>query len=180
MDLDVQATLSHTYSMTLWGHWKFKLSILLPVKTKLDKRKRVPTGGGPAPPKITEAEDALLALQENNPSYNGLVEVIDSFIVDHSKWLSIEIIIPHLGAISRVFWPWGFNAGLGSIPFLAATKQLYKWFSPSARLSVCLSITPFWLCSHHHIIMKFSGVSTNDRSNVHAKGQGHRSRWQTS
>ena len=28
------------------------------------------------------------------------------------------------------------------------------------------SVTPFWLCSHHHIIMKFSGVITNDKSDV--------------
>ena len=34
---------------------------------------------------------------------------------------------------------------------------------------------PCWLCSHHRIIMKFSGVITNDRSDVHAKGQGQRS-----
>ena len=83
--------------------------------------------------------------------------------------------------------------------FLAATKQLYEWFSPSVRRkldcvatgfiyddavnftvdvcpSVCLSVTPFWLCSHHRIIMKFSGVITNDRSDVHAKGQGQRSK----
>ena len=60
--------------------------------------------------------------------------------------------------------------------FLAATKQLYEWLSPSVRLSVCLSLTPFWLCSHHHIIMKFSGVITNDKSDVHAKGQGQRSK----
>ena len=46
--------------------------------------------------------------------------------------------------------------------------------------SVCPSITPFWLCSHHRIIMKFSGVITNDRSDVHAKGQGQRSRSQRS
>ena len=46
----------------------------------------------------------------------------------------------------------------------------------SVRLSVCLSVTPFWLCSHHHIITKFSGVITNDRSDVHAKGQGQRSK----
>ena len=67
--------------------------------------------------------------------------------------------------------------------FLAATKQLYKWYFPSVRLSVrlfvcpsvCLSVTPFWLCSHHRIIMKFSGVITNDQSKVHAKGQGQRS-----
>ena len=56
--------------------------------------------------------------------------------------------------------------------FLAATKQLYEWSFPS----VCLSVTPFWLCSHHRIIMKFSGVITNDKSDVHAKGQGQRSK----
>ena len=64
--------------------------------------------------------------------------------------------------------------------FLAATKQLYKWYFPSVRLSVCpsvcLSVTPFWLCSHHRIIMKFSGVITNDQSKVHAKRQGQRSK----
>ena len=68
--------------------------------------------------------------------------------------------------------------------FLAATKQLYDWFSPSVRpsvcpsvrLSVCPSVTPFSPCSHHRIIMKFSGVITNDKSDVHAKGQGQRSK----
>ena len=51
---------------------------------------------------------------------------------------------------------------------------------PSVRLSICpsvrLSVTPFWLCSHHRIIMKFSGVITNDRRKVHAKGQCQRSK----
>ena len=51
---------------------------------------------------------------------------------------------------------------------------------PSVRPSVCLSVrpsvTPFWLCSHHRIIMKFSGVITSDKSDVHAKGQGQRSK----
>ena len=64
----------------------------------------------------------------------------------------------------------------GTFLFLAATKQLYKWYFPSVRLSVRLSVTPFWLCSHHPIIMKFSGVITNDQSKVHAKGQGQRSK----
>ena len=45
---------------------------------------------------------------------------------------------------------------------------------PSVRPSVCLSVTPFSLCSHHRIIMKFSGVITNHRGDVHAKGQGQR------
>ena len=63
--------------------------------------------------------------------------------------------------------------------FLAATKQLYEWYflsvCLSVRLSVRLSVTPFWLCSHHRII-KFSGVITKDQGNVHAKGQGQRSK----
>ena len=42
--------------------------------------------------------------------------------------------------------------------------------------SVCLSVTPFWLCSLHCIIMKFSGAITNDQSKVHAKDQGQRSK----
>ena len=45
----------------------------------------------------------------------------------------------------------------------------------SVRLSVRLSVTSFSSCSHHRIIMKFSGVITNDRSDVHANGQGQRS-----
>ena len=74
--------------------------------------------------------------------------------------------------------------------FLAATKQFYEWFSPSVclsvRLSVCLSdvclsvclsdVTHFWLYSHHCIIMKFSGVITNDQGKIHANGQDHRSK----
>ena len=47
---------------------------------------------------------------------------------------------------------------------------------PSVCLSVCLSVTPFSLCSCHRIIAKFSGVITNDKSDVHAKGQGQRSK----
>ena len=70
----------------------------------------------------------------------------------------------------------------GCPPFLAATKQLYDWFSPSVRPSVrpsvCpsvrLSVTPFSPCFHHRIIIKFSGVITMVKSDVHAKGQGQR------
>ena len=67
----------------------------------------------------------------------------------------------------QIFFMYAFSL------FLAATKQLYEWFSPSVRLSGCHT---FWLCSHHRIIMKFSGVITNDQSKVPAKGQGHRSK----
>ena len=54
---------------------------------------------------------------------------------------------------------------------LAATKQLCEWSFPSVCLS--LSVTPFSLCFHHRIILKFSGVITHDKCDVHAKGQGH-------
>ena len=68
--------------------------------------------------------------------------------------------------------------------FLFSCDQAALWMvqsvRPSVRLSVCLSVrlsvTPFWLCSHHPIIMKFSGVITSDKSDVHAKGQGQRSK----
>ena len=58
--------------------------------------------------------------------------------------------------------------------------QAALWMVFSVRLSVCLSVclsvTPFSLCSHHRIIMKFSGVITSDKSDVHTKGQGQRSK----
>ena len=60
--------------------------------------------------------------------------------------------------------------------FLAATKQLLEHFFLSVCLSVRPSVTPFSLCSHHRIILKFSGVITIDRRYVHAKGQGQRSK----
>ena len=64
---------------------------------------------------------------------------------------------------------------LGCTVFLAATKQL--WVVESIRrLFVGLSVTPFWQCSSHRIIMKFSAVIIIDKSNVHAKGQGQRSK----
>ena len=60
--------------------------------------------------------------------------------------------------------------------YICSCDQAALWMvqsvCPSVCLSVCLSVTPFWLCSHHLIITKFSGVITNDRSDVHAKGQG--------
>ena len=65
-------------------------------------------------------------------------------------------------------------------PIVFSCDQAALWMVQSVclsvRLSVCLSVTPFWLCSHHPIIMKFSGVITSDKSDVHAKGQGQRSK----
>ena len=77
---------------------------------------------------------------------------------------------------------WSLIIVINHLIFLAATTQLYEWyFYLSVCLSVvcpsvCLSVTPFRLCSHHRIIMKFSGVITKDQGNVHAKGQGQKSK----
>ena len=64
--------------------------------------------------------------------------------------------------------------------FLAASLWPSSYMTGSVRLSVrpsvCPSVTPFPPCSHHRIIMKFSGVITMVRSDVHAKGQGQRSK----
>ena len=73
--------------------------------------------------------------------------------------------------------------GVLHIPFLyellVSCNHAINHFSISGLIchlpSVRLSVTPFWLCSHHRIIMKFSGVITSDKSDVHAKGQGQRS-----
>ena len=50
--------------------------------------------------------------------------------------------------------------------------QAALWMVFSVRRSVCPSVrpsvTPFWLCSHHRIIMKFSGVISKDMGKVHA------------
>ena len=81
-------------------------------------------------------------------------------------------------------WCTKLEVALKRCPIIFSCDQAALWmvFSVclsvrlSVRLSVCLSVTPFSPCSHHRIIMKFSGVITNDKSDVHAKGQGQRSK----
>ena len=57
-----------------------------------------------------------------------------------------------------------------------AALQMVFSVRPSVCPSVRLSVTPFSPCSHHRIIMKFSGVITMVKSDVHANGQGQRSK----
>ena len=72
----------------------------------------------------------------------------------------------------------GYRDGLYVLIF--SCDQAALWMVQSVCLSVCLfSVRPSHLfspCSHHRIIMEFSGVITNDKSDVHAKGQGQRSK----
>ena len=56
----------------------------------------------------------------------------------------------------------------GAACFMAAEIKFSKDVRPS--------LPPFSLCYPHCIIMKLSGVITNDQSKVHTKGQGQRSK----
>ena len=70
--------------------------------------------------------------------------------------------------------------------FLAATKQLYKWYFPSVCLSVCLSVRPsvrhtfltMFPSSYHHEIFRsyyqWQKWRPCKRSRSEVKGQGHR------
>ena len=125
--------------------------------------------------------------------YNSLLPIptaVSPFQLNHYKKNALEGTFKNCMWLGQqhqaIAWTYVYSSSakshfihLGALPvsetrlktiFLAATKQLYKWYFPSVRPSVrlsvrpsvCLSVTPFWLCSHHRIIMKFSGVITND------------------
>ena len=91
---------------------------------------------------------SLDVLEVNRKGGMDKVNCINSFPLDK------------LAAISLTF-----SSAFLWMKFLAATKQLYEWYF----LSVCPSVTPFWLCSHHRIIMKFSGVITKHQGKVMQK-----------
>ena len=66
-------------------------------------------------------------------------------------------------------------------PFLAATKQLYEWFSPSVRPSVGLSVRPSHLFLHVAIIVSswnfqelLPMIEVTSMQKVKVRGQGHR------
>ena len=112
----------------------------------------------------------MTSMHGNHFRITGFVQGICITFSSHKKVNNAE-----LWSCSSVFCVELFWVMLIFSVFLAATKQLYEWISPSVcpavRPSVRLSVTPFSLWSHH-IIMKFWRVITNDRSDVHAKGQG--------
>ena len=94
--------------------------------------------------------------------------------------------MPNFAAKLRNFQQWLSKLG----NFLAATKQLYEWFSPSVclsvRPSVCLSVRPsvchtfltMFPSSYHHEIFRsyyqWQKWRPCKRSRSEVKGQGHR------
>ena len=115
--------------------------------------------------------------------------------VQQSYLLCYEL-LPDRNRISMGLWYWELMSHPNPAVLPVGTLHSLEWFwvsrrifiyshhntyvfslrRPSVCLSVCPSVTPFWLCSHHHFIMKFSGVIISDKSDFHAKGQGQRSK----
>ena len=75
-------------------------------------------------------------------------------------------------------WIWRIIYG-NQLPYMKKTRKKKQvcgaacFMAAEIKLSkdVRLCVTPFSLCSHHSIIMKFSGVITNGQSEVHAMVQ---------
>ena len=96
-----------------------------------------------------------------------LLMLHDNFII--SKSIFVECCFP---LASGFLWK----------NFLAATKQLYEWFSPSVRPSVCPSVCHTFLTmfpsSYHHEIFRsyyqWQKLRLCKRSRSEVKGQGHR------
>ena len=100
-------------------------------------------------------------------------------------------ILTHCGLVDTICY-WTFCSTLVQVPLttighswlnineIFSCDQAAIWLVQSVCLSVCPSVrpsvTPFSPCSHHRIIMKFSGVITDDKCDVHAKGQCQRSK----
>ena len=81
-------------------------------------------------------------------------------------YVSVSLDKNYIKILSSAWASWIFS--------VISCDQIALWMVFSVRLSGCPSVTPFSLCSHHHIIMKFPGVITNDKSEVHANSWGQR------
>ena len=75
-------------------------------------------------------------------------------------------------------WSYIFRT-LNSIPFLAATKQLYKWYFPSVCPSVRLSVTPFYTPVFRRDVLWYGAVRPSVRPSVRptVSTKKHRCKW---
>ena len=126
------------------------------------------SGGEPPDPRKNVATSALFAVSRQKPHYYCHPSFYTNCLLTHHFNLPTPLL--SLNELSC----------LNSFQFMimchfscdqAALQMVF-----SVCPSVCPSVTSFSLCYPHRIIMKFSGVITNDQSKVHAKGQGERSK----
>ena len=102
-------------------------------------------------------------------------------MLSHTDWCWMGCVAMGISPCTRHenLWTWHVYACFpNQWVFSCDQAALQMVFSvcPFVRPSVCLFVTPFSPCSHHRIIMKFSGVITMVKGDVHAKGQGQRSK----
>ena len=131
---------------------------------------------------ITRDFHALISRQHSQTNLRSLHTL---FLTSESRCMQKKISsVDALLTIQNVLsWSGRFGGGhTGWSQLQLASSVSPLWTLLSVRLSVRPSVRPsvtsFWQCSCHCIILKFSGVITIDRSDVHAKGQGQRSRSQ--
>ena len=121
---------------------------------------------------------AVLSVLSTRPWPTHLKRICASHMISHTRHSSEPILgtNEYLLCSIHTWHHWRID--------IFSCDQAALWMVQSVRPSVCLSVrpsvrpslTPFWRCFHHRIIMKFSGVVINDKSDVHAKGQGQRSK----
>ena len=73
------------------------------------------------------------------------------YTIRSSMELSRPVVVQHQGHLTLTL---DFQGQILKMLFLAATKQLYEWFSPSVRLSVCHTFLTMFLSTYHHEIFR--------------------------
>ena len=123
----------------------------------------------------------------------GLFLAATKQLLEHfflSVCLSVQVLTYHIKTLqeesakkSNIPWIWRIIYG-HKLPYMKKTRKKKQVCGAACYMAVEMkfskdvrpSVTPFSLCSHHRIILKFSGVITIDWRDVHAKGQDQRSK----
>ena len=127
---------------------------------------------GPLTWKIFPFDDIIMACVSFKRGWTSRIKIFHCSDISWTAFrLKSSTTLPFIQQLVQSSWWVVFRCDQAAIRTLITV-------CPSVYMSVCLSIrpsvTPFWQCSCHRIILKFSGVITIDRHDVHAKGQGQR------
>ena len=138
---------------------------------------------------LMEAKPLLLVEQHPNDGIFRLWSVKYFLCIAHGDgmWVGIHefivqtklVILYHIILFSWWFFLIQICSDVSQTSwFLAATKQLYEWSSPSVRLSVCHTFLTMFPSSYHHEIFRsyyqWQKWRPCKRSRSEVKDQGHR------
>ena len=100
--------------------------------------------------------------QNINPLYQICRSASRNLDIYTLKGVLYDITILLLRIILFISFGWGSSIITDDNIFcLVFSCRPSSAMNGSVHLPVCLFVTPFSLCSHHRVIMKFSGVNTN-------------------